>query len=89
MTQIPTFNIGSPGAWSGMYSNMSAAEVYRREAERLRSMAEAMTYEHVRDGFLDMARQYEVMAEQAESITKHRFGRPFGYRSGDPSPPQS
>ena len=72
-----------------MYSNMSAAEVYRREAERLRSMAQAMTYEHVRDGVIEMARQYELMAEQAENISRHRFGRPFGHRPGDPSPQHS
>lgn len=72
-----------------MYSNMSAAEVYRREAERLRTMAEAMTYGHVRDGFLEVARRYDVMAGQADSMTNHEFGRPFGNRSGGASPQHS
>jgi hypothetical protein len=72
-----------------MYSNMTAAEVYRREAERLQSMADAMTYGHVRDGFLEMARRYDVMAEQAENITSHKFGRPFSRRSGGPAPQHS
>lgn len=68
-----------------MYSNMSATEVYRREAERLRSMAEAITYKHVRAGFLGMAQQYDVLAEQAESITHHEFGQPFGRPPGGPN----
>lgn len=63
-----------------MYSNMSAAEVYRREADRLRTMAESATYTHVRDGFLDMARLYDVMAEQAMEIQDHKFGHPFARR---------
>lgn len=65
-----------------MYSNMSAAEVYRREADRLRSMADASTYGHVRDGFLEVARRYDLMAEQAESLTHHEFGHAFGRPPG-------
>ena len=83
MTQIPPPTHQRLGAWSGTYSNMTPAEVYRCEADRLRTMAESMTYSHVCDGFLDMARQYDVLAEQAESISGHSFGQPFRRRSGE------
>ncbi len=70
-----------------MYSNMSVAEVYGREADRLRSMAEAVTYQHVRDGFLHIAHLYDLMAQRAERMTDYQFARPLGPRSGGPVPP--
>jgi hypothetical protein len=60
-----------------MQSNLSGAEVYRREAQRLRSLAQSSQYKDVRDGFLDVARQYDILAEQAEEITSHSFGQPL------------
>lgn len=68
-----------------MYSNMTAAEVYRREAERLRTMADSATYTHVREGFLEMARTYDVMSAQADEITDHSFGQPFARHSAEPN----
>ncbi len=60
-----------------MPRNVHPAEIYRREADRLRSMAEAEAYCGVRDGLLAVARQYEVMAAQAEDMRQHEFGRPL------------
>ncbi len=74
-------------AWSGvgaqgMSSRLSPAQIYRQEAARLRSMAESQTFSHVRDGLLEVADNYEHMADQAEIITSHTFGRPL--RRGSP-----
>ena len=68
------------GTRSAMRTDLEPAEVYRREAVRLRMMAEGQDYQMVRDGLLDMARQYNVMAAQTESIQQHTFGQPFGRR---------
>jgi hypothetical protein len=70
-----------------MPSNLDAAEIYRREADRLRTMAGSTTYGEVRNGLLAMAAQYDHLAEQASSITSHRFGQPFGRRTTrEPTP---
>lgn len=43
-------------------SELLPAEIYRREAERLHSMADSFIYYSVRDEFLRMAEQYEALA---------------------------
>jgi hypothetical protein len=60
-----------------MPANQEAAEFYRREADRLRSMADSPTFYDVRPGLLDMAERYESMAEQAALMQAHTFA-PFG-----------
>jgi hypothetical protein len=66
-----------------MPTNQDAAEFYRREAYRLRSMADSPMFYDVRSGLLHMAERYEGMAEQAALMESHKFGQPFG------RPPQS
>lgn len=44
-----------------------SSDVYRREAKRLYDMAEAVPFGHVRNEFLDLARQYEALARHAEA----------------------
>lgn len=51
-------------------SELSPAEIYEREAERLYSMADAFAYYAVRDAFLRMARQYEVLARRATAAAR-------------------
>jgi len=48
-------------------SRRKRAEHYRREAERLRSLAETTHDPAVRHQLLDIARQYETLAHQALS----------------------
>jgi hypothetical protein len=50
------------------------ARHYRQEAERLRREAETMTNASVRDRLIDIARQYEMLAD---SIELTRRGRGF------------
>lgn len=61
-----------------MPSNQDPAEFYRREAERLRSMADSPAFYDVRSGLLDMAERYAGMAEQAALMRAHTFGQTFG-----------
>lgn len=61
-----------------MPSNLEPAEFYRREAGRLRSMADSHLFDDVREGLLNVARHYDVLAEQSAAIRGHSFGRPFG-----------
>ena len=44
------------------------AELYRREAARLRAMADIPTFRDVRESYLDMADRYDVLARQADSV---------------------
>jgi hypothetical protein len=44
----------------------TTAEEYRREAERVRMLADAALSEEVRRQLLDVARQYERLARSAE-----------------------
>lgn len=60
-----------------MPSNLNPGTFYRREAERLRSMAESDIFADVRNGLITVARQYEVMADQAEGLHRHTFGTPL------------
>ena len=60
-----------------MPSNLEAAEFYRREADRLRSMAESGLFDDVRANLLKVARQYELMAVQAAGLRNHRYGSPL------------
>lgn len=46
-------------------SELSPAEIFRREADRLLSMADSFTYYRVRDEFLRIAGQYEALAQNA------------------------
>jgi hypothetical protein len=64
-----------------MALNLHPAEIYRREADRLRTMANSDIYGAVRDGLLAIANQYEVLADQSHGIHNHAFGRPL-VRSG-------
>jgi hypothetical protein len=61
-----------------MPANQEPAEFYRREADRLRSMADSPIFYDVRSGLLDMAERYDGMAEQAALMQAHTFGRPSG-----------
>jgi len=47
---------------------LSPSEIYRREADRLRSMAESRTFHSVRRSFIEMANRYETLARQTESV---------------------
>lgn len=47
---------------------MSNVELYRYEADRLRSMALAFEVPAIREAFLDVARQYEILADKIEAI---------------------
>lgn len=60
-----------------MPTNLSAAEFYRREADRLRNMAGSPAFHDVREGLLRMADEYDVLAAQRAGLTRHSFGRPL------------
>lgn len=60
-----------------MASNLYPAEIYRREADRLRTMAASDIYGSVRDGLLAIAEQYDVLADQSHNMRNHAFGRPL------------
>lgn len=67
-----------------MPSILEPAEFYRREAARLRSMAASRQFDDVREGLLNVARHYEVLADQAAAIHRHTFGHPLTRPSLDP-----
>lgn len=67
-----------------MPTTLEPAEFYRREAARLRSMAESRQFDDVRDALVNVARHYEVLADQAAAIHRHTFGHPFTRPSLDP-----
>lgn len=70
----------SKTAWAGASpgpSNLEPGVIYRREAARLRSMANSDTFRYVRDGLLDVAQRYDVMAGEAEGLRHHTFRSPF------------
>ncbi len=60
-----------------MPSNVEPVEFYRREAARLRKMADSRQFDDVRDGLLNVARHYDVLADQAGAIHRHTFGQPL------------
>jgi hypothetical protein len=70
-----------------MPSNLEPAEFYRREADRLRSMADSHLFDDVREGLLTVAHHYDVLAGQSAAIRGHTFGqpltRPRGGRTGE------
>jgi len=66
-----------------MPKNLDPADIYRREAARLRSMATSEKFSAVRDGLLNVARQYDVLADQSAGIRRHTFGRPLSRPSLD------
>lgn len=68
-----------------MPEKVDPADFYRQEAERLRRKAASETFTDVRDNLLSVARQYDVMAQQAENISRHEFGSPFGRRHDGPN----
>ena len=47
---------------------LTPSDIYRREAERLRAMAESRSFQSVRRSFLEMASRYETLARQTESV---------------------
>jgi hypothetical protein len=63
--------------------NLDPAEFYRREAERLRSMAASDQFDDVRDNLVAVAHLYDVLAGQADGLQGHRFGTAFIPASGD------
>ncbi len=46
---------------------MSLVQIFRREANRLREMASAFASDEARTDFLNQARHYDVLANQAAS----------------------
>jgi hypothetical protein len=71
-------------AWNAQ-SEHGPAGIYRQEAVRLRQLANTNSYSYVRNNMLDIARQYDLLAEQAEHLRQHGFGRPFRRRPEDRS----
>ena len=67
-----------------MPTNMDPVDFYRREAARLRSMADSNKFGDVCDGLLNVARHYDVLADQAAAIHRHTFGQRFSRPSLDP-----
>jgi len=66
-----------------MPSNMEPVEFYRREAARLRGVADSPQFGDVREGLLNVARHYDVLADQAAAIHRHTFGQRFSRPSLD------
>jgi len=56
-------------------STIDAAEQYRREAARLRALADASTFSEVRDDLTGMAQEYEELARQRDDIAQRYGGR--------------
>jgi hypothetical protein len=48
-------------------ASVTAAELYRREAARLRAMADIPTFREVRDSYLEIADRYDDLARQADT----------------------
>ena len=53
-------------------ANLTPAEVYRHEAERLRAQAGSAAFLSMRGAFLEIAERYEVLARQAEGLQPHK-----------------
>ena len=51
-------------------SRIPPSEIYRREADRLRSMADCFVYYDVRDSFLAIARRYDLLARRAAALNE-------------------
>ena len=66
-----------------MPTNLSPEEFYRREAERLRTMAASPIFSDVRDGLVRMAHRYDLLATQRRALDRHNFGRPLEQRELD------
>jgi hypothetical protein len=54
---------------------ITAAEQYRREAARLRSLADNSTFGEVRDELTGIAQEYEALAQQRDDIARRYGGR--------------
>jgi len=52
---------------------MGAADHYRREAARLRELADASTFSEVKHDLVVIAREYEDLAQQRDDVAK-RYG---------------
>jgi hypothetical protein len=50
------------------------ARTYRLKAEEIRTSAEDMRYPETRIGFLRIARDYDLMADNIETLHKLRMG---------------
>jgi len=53
-------------------SVLTAVEIFSREADRLRSMADSLQYGVARDEFLRIADHYEALARHAEHASGQR-----------------
>ena len=58
-------------------------EIYWREADRLRSMADAFFYAEAREEFLRIAAQFERLAREARRSARAGAAKPI---AGPPSP---
>lgn len=52
---------------------VAAAQHYRREAARLRALADESIFSEVKRDLADIAREYDALAQQREDIAR-RFG---------------
>ena len=59
-----------------MPASLSVAEFYRREATRLRAMAQSPTFRDVAPQLLIMAEQCDRLASQAQAIDRWSAGTP-------------
>ena len=57
-----------------MDSRRERAERYRREADRVRAVAETIRDPHTRQQLLEVARQYETLAISIERMPPTRSG---------------
>ena len=48
----------------------SPSEHYRQEAERLRSVAETIAVNAIREAYLEIAERYELMARQIQDMAQ-------------------
>lgn len=64
-------------------------DVYKREAQKLYALADALPFGQIRNEFIDIARQYEHLARHAETVEQRtttqlpdeRESLPVGRRS--------
>ena len=47
---------------------MTSSDLYRREAQRLYTLADALPLGQVRNEFIEIARRYEALARHAEAM---------------------
>ncbi len=53
----------------------TAADQYRREAARLRTLADNSTFGEVREELTGIAQEYEALAQQRDDIVRRYGGR--------------